>query len=148
MSYLLDTCVISEVVKKKPEPAVVEWIRQQHEETLYLSVLSLGEIQKGVVKIREPERRARLQEWLDKDLLQRFANRILAVSPEVALTWGKLQGQAEKNGRPLPVIDGLLAAAALCSGAVVVTRNEEDFAPTGVSILNPWPKSSPANSQA
>jgi predicted nucleic acid-binding protein len=145
VNYVLDTCVISELVKKKPEPAVVEWVRQQHEDTLYLGALSLGEIQKGIVKVADPKRRATLQEWLDKDLAERFAGRILDVSPEVALTWGRLQGEAEKRGRRMAVIDGLIAAVALCFGAAVVTRNVEHFEPSGVALVNPWPegKSSP-----
>ena len=140
MNYVLDTCVISELVKKKPEPAVVEWVRQQQEDTLYLGALSLGEVQKGIVKVADLQRRADLQKWLDKDLVERFAGRILDVSSDAALTWGRLQGEAEKRGRRLAVIDGLLAAVALCFGAAVVTRNVEHFEPSGVSLVNPWPE--------
>lgn len=145
MNYLLDTCVISELVKKRPESAVTDWIRRQDEQTLYLCVLSLGEIQKGIVKLRDPKRRDKLRKWLDNDLRRRFSDRILDISQSVALTWGRLQGQAEDSGRKMAVIDGLIAAAAICSDAFVVTRNEEDFEPSGVRIINPWPKASEDN---
>ena len=142
MNYLLDTCVLSELVRKEPEPAVVEWIRQQDEETLYLSALSLGEIQKGIVRLPDSKRRTGLQEWLDEDLQERFAGRVLEISLQVALTWGRLQGKADQRGRTMSVIDGLLAATALSSGAAVVTRNEKDFEPSGVTIVNPWSEQS------
>lgn len=138
MNYLLDTCVISELVKKKPNESVVAWIRRQQEERLYLSVLTLGELQKGITKIRDAKRKSRLQKWLDEDLELRFSGRILDLDRSVALTWGRIQGRAEVAGRMMPLIDGLIAATALSVDATVVTRNEDDLAPSGVRIVNPW----------
>lgn len=138
MNYVLDTCVLSELAKKVPDGRVVAWLRAQAEERLYLSVLTLGELQKGVTKLTDSKRRRDLQSWLDEDLTQRFAGRILDVTAAVAGTWGRLQGQAEQAGRRLPVIDGLIAATALNFGAAVVTRNAADMETSGVDIVNPW----------
>ncbi len=138
MNYLLDTCLISELIKKAPEARVVEWIRQQPEERLYLSVLTPGELQKGIAKLEDQPRAKKLQAWLDDDLLERFAGRILDVTPRVARIWGQIQGKAEAKGRRMQVIDSLIAATALNLGAPMVTRNVEDVAESGVEILNPW----------
>ena len=141
MNYLLDTCVLSELVRRKPEPGVVDWIREQREERLYLSVLTLGELQKGISKIEDTKRGKELGAWLDEDLLERFAGRLLDVTPGVARIWGRIQAEAEQAGRTMPVIDGLIAATALDFGARVVTRNVDDLKPSGVGIVNPWPES-------
>ncbi len=139
MNYLLDTCLVSELIKKKPEPRVVGWVRDQPEERLYLSVLTLGELQKGIAKLKDLQRAEKLQAWLDDDLLERFAGRILDVTPGVASIWGRIQGQAERAGRTMQVIDSLIAATALDIGASVVTRNVEDLEASSVEIVNPWP---------
>ncbi len=139
MNYLLDTCLVSELIKKKPEPRVVEWVRRQAEDRLYLSVLTLGELQKGIAKLKDQQRAHKLQAWLDDDLLERFAGRILDVTPGVARIWGRIQGKAEAEGRTMQVIDSLIAATALDLGASVATRNVEDVEASGVEIVNPWP---------
>ena len=138
MNYLLDTCIISEIAKPKPEKAVIRWIEGCDEESLFLSVLTIGEIQKGIARISDNARHAKFQQWLDVDLKQRFAYRILSINEAVAMTWGLVQGRAEANGRPLPTIDGLLGATALVHNLVLVTRNEPDFLATGATVLNPW----------
>ena len=138
MRYLLDTCVISEIVKRRPRQRVVEWVGQQEEMSLYLSVLTLGELHKGISKLPAGDRRTRLARWVQNDLVLRFEGRTVAVSSEVAERWGVLSGEAEAGGRPLPVIDGLLAASAIVSGMVLVTRNAAHFADTGVTVLDPW----------
>ncbi len=138
MNYLLDTCLISELIKKTPESRVVEWVRLQPEERLYLSVLTAGELQKGIAKLGEQRRARELQRWLDDDLLERFAGRILDVTPEVARIWGQIQGRAEREGRRMQVIDSLIAATALSLGATMATRNVEDVESSGVEIVNPW----------
>lgn len=137
MRYLLDTCVISELVKPKPEPAVLAWIGSQPEERLFLSVLTLGEIEKGIAKLQDPKRVLKLQEWLE-ELQNRFEGRWLEVTREVARRWGRIQGESEKLGRQTPVIDGLLAASALSYDCWFVTRNVQDVATSGVKIVNPW----------
>lgn len=138
MSYLLDTCAVSELIKKQPDRWVCSWIGGQSEEGLHLSVLTLGEVQKGISKLPDGTRRHELQQWLDLDLRQRFAGRILDVTPAVARHWGTCQGMAERAGRRMPVIDGLIAATALAHDLAVVTRNGEDMAVSGVRIVDPW----------
>ena len=138
MNYLLDTCLVSELIKKRPEPRVVDWVRRQPEDRLYLSVVTLSELQKGISKLKDRQRARKLQAWLDEDLLERFAGRLLDVTPAVARIWGRIQGEAERFGRTLPAIDSLIASTAFDLGAPVVTRNVDDMAPSGVEIVNPW----------
>ncbi len=140
MNYLLDTCLVSELIKKRPEPQVVDWVRQQPEDRLYLSVVTLGELQKGIAKLKDVQRAKKLQEWLDEDLLERFADRVLDVTAAVARIWGRIQGEAERAGHTLPVVDSLIASTAFDFGAPVVTRNVDDLAPSGIEIVNPWPE--------
>jgi toxin FitB len=138
MTFLLDTSVISELVKKAPHEAVMSWLGRQHEEGLYLSVLTLGELQKGIAKLSASARRDRLRTWLTRDLAARFANRLLPIDVPVAARWGTLTGDAEKRGTPLPVIDSLIAATALEHGLSVATRNVGDFKRCGVVCVDPW----------
>ena len=140
MNYLLDTCVLSELAKTRPEPRVVEWISTTPEERLHLSVLTLGELQKGIVQLHDGERRKKLARWLDEDVRVRFEGRILGLDEETLLEWGRLAGEAERRGRVLPVIDGLFAASALASRMTLVTRNIADVNNLGVPLLNPWEK--------
>jgi toxin FitB len=134
--FLLDTNVLSELIKPRPEPAVIQWIERTDEDLLYLSVLTIGEIRKGIISQAHPGRRARLEAWLSRDLLIRFAGRILPVEIDVAQRWGRIRALA---GRPLPVIDSLLAATAQQHNLTLVTRNVEDVRGTGVAVFNPWP---------
>jgi len=138
MRYLLDTCVISELIKKKPDKKVVEWIGGCAEEMLFLSVLTIGEIQKGIARLSEESRKASLQSWLDTQLRERFSDRIFAITEDVALTWGIIQGEAELKGKPLPTIDGLIGATAICNNLTIATRNEKDILRSGARIFNPW----------
>lgn len=138
MSYLLDTCVISELVSARPAPAVLEWMDSVETMRLFLSVLTIGEIKRGIVRLPESKRRSVLENWLEQDLLLRFHGRILLLDVPIIVTWGQLVGELEGKGRPLPAIDSLIAATALHYQLQLVTRNEKDFANTGVSILNPW----------
>jgi hypothetical protein len=138
VSFLLDTSVVSELVKKVPHEGVVSWLSRQAEESLYLSVLTLGELEKGISKLRASARRDRLRTWLTRDLAARFADRLLPIDVPVAARWGKLSGDAEKRGTPLPVIDSLIAATALEHGFSVVTRNIADFERCGVGCVDPW----------
>lgn len=138
MSFLLDTCVISELIRPAPERRVIDWISGVDELELHLSVLTLGEIEKGITKLPSSPKRKRLARWLEDDLLQRFDGRILDVSAQVAFAWGRMSGEALRKGRPLPVIDALIAATALEHGLTVVTRNSSDIARTGAAVLDPW----------
>lgn len=137
MSYILDTCVLSEFLKKNPEPKVIEWFEGQVEASLYLSVQTVGEIQKGITRLIPSKRRTQLELWLET-IIYRYDRRILPISVAVAVNWGTLKGSLETKGTVLSVIDGLIAATALEHGLTVVTRNESDFTPTGAKILNIW----------
>lgn len=138
MKYLLDTCLISELVKKEPNPAVVNWLDGQDEQKLFLSVLNLGELQKGISKLPDGAKKDELQAWVALDLVERFTGRILEVDLETALSWGRLQGEAEQAGEKLPVMDSLIAATAAAHGLVVVTRNAKDMGRCGARVCNPW----------
>lgn len=135
--FLLDTNVISELVRPKPDQKVTAWVEATDEHLLYLSVLTLGEIRKGIASLRDAARQVSLEAWLAGDLPVRFANRILGIDQAVADRWGRLAARATP-GNALPVIDGLLAATAMQHNLTVVTRNTRDFASTGVPLFNPW----------
>jgi toxin FitB len=136
--FLLDTNVISELAKPRPDANVVAWISSIDESLLCLSVLTLGEIRKGVALLPPTARRSALELWLDRELTLRFSGRILAVDEPVANHWGQLSAAAASRKMVLPVIDGLLAATALHHDLTLVTRNTRDVRPTGVAIFNPW----------
>ena len=138
MSYLVDTCLLSELRKPQPAPAVVAWVERMPAHLLFLSVLTLGEIRKGVTKLPPSARRDRFERWLEIELPRHFFNRILPIDEKVALAWGQLHGEAELRGRPSPVVDTLLAATARVHGLTLVTRNLEDFRPFGLPLLDPW----------
>ncbi len=135
MSYLIDTNVLSELRRKAPDPAVARWFADRPAGTLYLSVLTLGELRKGIERLADPARRLALLDWLETELPAFFAGRVLAVDAAVADRWGHLQARA---GRPLPAIDSLLAATAMQHGLTLVTRNVRDVVDLGVEVLNPW----------
>ena len=134
MSFLVDTCALSELTKPKPSPRVSDWFDAAAPEILFVSVLTLGEVRKGIERLGDGRRRARIAAWLETELPSWFENRILPVDAGVADEWGRLAARL----RNLPAIDGLIAATALRRRLAVVTRNESDFAATGVDLLNPW----------
>jgi len=138
MKYLLDTCVISEVIKPKPNKNVIKWLKDQKESNLYLSVLTFGEIEKGIEKLASKERKTKLKLWLEDDLKQRFKNRILPIDLETATKWGEVQGKSEIVGKALPAIDGLIAVTGLINNCVVVTRNTSDMLQSSAELFNPW----------
>lgn len=138
MKYLLDTCVISELVKPKPNKKVRQWLEGCDEDAIYLSVLTIGEIQKGIAKLAGGKRKTAIQQWLEKDLHDRFFGRIIPITEEIASTWGILCAKAEGRGRPIPCIDGLIGATAVAHNLTIVTRNTEDLAETGANLFNPW----------
>ena len=136
--FLLDTNCISELVRPKPDPRVMDWMEAIDETMLYLSVLTIGEIRKGVAGLAQGKRRIRLETWLEVDLQVRFAGRIVGIDTAVAERWGALAAEAKRKGKALSIIDGLLAATALHHSLTVVTRNAGDFTPAHVQVLNPW----------
>ena len=136
--FLLDTNCVSELVRVRPQPRVIEWFVATDERLLYLSVLTVGEIRKGLASLPQGKRRTRLETWLELELRARFAGRLLPIDEEVAHRWGLLAAQAKRRGKPLAVIDGLLAATALHHNLTLVTRNIGDFVDTQVPVLDPW----------
>lgn len=133
--FLIDTNVVSELIKPRPSSRVADWIDAQEEQLFHLSVLTLGEIRRGIVQLAPSRRRRDLAAWLSGDLLTRFAGRILQIDQEVADRWGHLAGAKRAT---IPVIDGLLAATALQHNLTLVTRNTKDMTRTGVGLFNPW----------
>jgi len=139
LNYLLDTCVISELVKTKPDPRTVQWIRSQDEENLFLSVITIGEIQKGITKLADGrKKKQRLRDWLNGELRERFKDRILEIDLGTAVVWGQILGACEKRGITLAAIDSLIAAQGIFYQMTVVTRNVTDMEPSGVLLFNPW----------
>lgn len=135
MSYLIDTNVLSELRRREPNQGVIEWFEQRPATTLYLSVLTLGEIRKGIDSRVVDDRQLKLLDWLEVELPRFFSGRILAVDAEVADRWGQLNAQMR---RPIPAIDSLLAATALTHGLKLVTRNVRDFNYPELGVINPW----------
>ncbi len=138
MNYLLDTCVLSELVKARPDKKVVHWITANNEESFYISSLTFGEINKGIEKLSNLKRKKELHHWIENDLKDRFGNRILSVDINVARIWGEIQGKAELAGKSMPTIDGLIAATGIFHDLIIVTRNTADMEQSGVALLNPW----------
>ena len=136
--FLLDTNCISEVVRARPESRVLEWLEAVDERLLYLSVLTLGEIRKGVAGLPQSNRRTHLEAWLEVELQARFSGRILPIDAPIADRWGLLAADAKRRGKALSTIDALLAATALHFNLTLVSRNVSDFAHTSLLILNPW----------
>jgi len=132
---LLDTCVVSELAKPRPDPGVAAWVTAEDEADLYLSVLTLGEIRKGVERLPDAPRKDVLRAWLETDLPARFRGRVLAVDAAVADTWGQMLARSTQT---LPAVDSLIAATARAHGLVVVTRNATDFSRCGVEVVDPW----------
>jgi predicted nucleic acid-binding protein len=135
LSYLVDTNAISELRRREPDPGVTDWFSQRPPTTLFLSVLTLGELRKGIDVLPDGERRLKWLDWLEVELPAFFAGRLLSVDAPVADRWGRLQASA---GRPVPAVDSLLAATALHHGLRLVTRNTRDFAYPGLEVISPW----------
>ncbi len=135
MSYLVDTNVLSELRRREPAPAVVQWMEARPATALFLSVLTVGELRKGIEALPEGLRKQQLLDWLEVELPAFFANRLLPVDTKVAERWGRLLAEA---GRPLPAIDSLLAATALTHDLILVTRNVRDFQFSGLTVTDPW----------
>jgi predicted nucleic acid-binding protein len=138
MNYLLDTNVIFELISKQANKKVAEWLDGLDPNTVYLSVITIGEIRKGIEKLPDSKRKDKVREWLETDLLIRFQGRVLEITIEVMLAWGALTRRLENEERPITAIDSLIAAIALQGNYCLVTRNEFDFRHTGVTMINPW----------
>lgn len=137
MNYLLDTCVISELVKPLPNSNVIDWINSTPDERLYLSAITIGEVRKGLTKLHNSKKKDLLENWLNF-LLEDYNNRIYPVNLAVAENWGIIQGKAEKKGTAMAAIDSLIAATAHTYNLVLVTRNVRGFEASNIPIQNPW----------
>ena len=137
MKVLLDTCVLSELRRPKGHPGVRRAVVALHEEELFLSVISIGEILKGISLLAEGPRKHALASWLNT-LERDYRDRILSVDRDVCRLWGELTARAQRAGRAVSATDGLIAATALHHGLQVMTRDTADFEPTGVSLFDPW----------
>ncbi|MCF7832442.1 MAG: type II toxin-antitoxin system VapC family toxin [Candidatus Marinimicrobia bacterium] len=137
MKYLLDTCIVSELIKKTPEPNVIKWIDSMNELDLYLSVISFGEIQKGISRLDDVVRKHKIQLWME-DLKDRFKDRIIDLDLSTMLMWGETSGEFSKRGINIPSIDSLLGASAKNNQLCLVTRNTDDFKYCGIELFNPW----------
>jgi hypothetical protein len=137
VKYLLDTCVLSELTRPRPSESVVRWLGHAGDDTLAISVLTLGELEKGVRRLGAGDRRRSLELWLG-EICGSYAERVLEVSVEIAIEWGRIAAKSEGRGAPLPVVDALLGATAIVHGLTVVTRHTPDIGRTGAKTLDPW----------
>lgn len=136
--FLLDTCAISELIKPNPNAGLIHWMQKSSEDQLFLSVLTLGEIQQGIEKLPDGKKKEKISHWFNFELLQRFEGRIISLGEKEALYWGSISGKANAKGHTPPVIDALLAASAACNQLKVVTNDTVHFEKLGVAVVNPW----------
>lgn len=138
MNYLLDTCLLSEFTRRQPQQKVIRWLDGIDEEKLFVSVITVGEIQHGIERLPESRRKVELLTWLNNSLINRFGARILSLDTSTLVLWGSLTARMENSGQPIAVMDGLIAATALQNNLIIATRNISDFLPCGVQLINPW----------
>lgn len=137
MKYLLDTCVVFELIRKKPNQGVVDWLADKEEFSLFLSALTIGEIKKGISKLPNSKKKEDLGRWLFQ-LQKRFDNRIIPIDSDISLKWGQVQGELEQSGKAMPSIDALIASTALVHNLIIVTRIAKDIKQSKVETINPW----------
>lgn len=145
MNYLLDTNIVSEWVKPTPDPGVIKWLAEADEDRVFLSVITLAELRRGIERMPAGERRSRLNSWLRDELTQRFAGRILPIDLGIAESWGQLLARSQTMGRTLGIMDGFLSATAEVHHMTMVTRNVSDFRDLGLPTFNPWLDSASLN---
>lgn len=138
MNYLLDTCVLSEFTRRQPDPRVIAWLDSMDEEKLYISVITVGEIQRGIERLPDSHRKTELLIWMNNGLMNRFAGRMVPIDAPTMFLWGSLSARMEAGGHPMGTMDSLITASALQNNMIVATRNVTDFIPCGVQIINPW----------
>lgn len=138
MNYLLDTCVLSEFTHRQPDEHVIRWLESIDEEKVFISAITIGEIQRGIERLPDSGRKTDLIVWLNEELVKRFEGRVLPLDSQTMFLWGSLSVRMEKAGRPMGIMDGLIAATALQYNLILVTRNVSDFLPSGVQLINPW----------
>ncbi|MCX6055249.1 MAG: type II toxin-antitoxin system VapC family toxin [Chloroflexi bacterium] len=138
MNYLIDTCVISEYTRKTKNERVIGWLKSIQDQDLFISVITVGEIQHGIERLPDSHRKTELQSWMSNDLIEKFGDRILTLDTQTMFVWGGLVARLEKTGHPTGLMDSLIASVALSHNLIVATRNIDDFSYTGVQLINPW----------
>lgn len=138
MTFLLDTNVLSEPFKPRPDPGVLGWLAETDEDRMYISVVSLAEIRRGIELLELGNRRGRLESWLVEELPLRFERRVITIDAEIADVWGAFMARARRSGIGLGAMAAFLAATASVHGLTLVTRNTSDFVRLGINLLNPW----------
>ena len=138
MTYLLDTNVISEWTKPRPDRGVVAWLDVADESSLYLSVVAFAEIRLGIELLQKGRKRDQLTRWLDNDLAQRFEGRVIDIDQAIAAAWGEIVARGRAQGAAPPILDAFLVATAIVHGMTLVTRNLRDVQRLGVAVLDPW----------
>lgn len=138
MKYLLDTNIISELISKQPNQKVLDFISSIDEVNIFLSVITIGELKSGIENIESTQRKEQLTLWFEHDLLLRFQNRIINIDTNIMIRWGKINQNLKNIGKPLPIMDSLIASSCIDSGFTLVTRNEKDFQNLDINIINPF----------
>ena len=138
MAFLLDTNVISETIRPRPEKTVLDWIEGQVPTDLFLAAQTIGELVRGARKVKGQVRRERYERWIEQDLARQFDGRVLPFDGRTAAVWGRLMGDGDRAGRPPPAADAQIAAVAIQHELILVTRNEKDFVHFDIQLLNPW----------
>ena len=141
MAFLLDTNVVSETIKPKPQKTVLDWLEAQTPTDLFLAAQTMGELVRGARKVKEKARRERFERWIEQDLAQQFDGRVLPFDGAAAALWGRLMGDGERMGRTPTAADAQIAAVAIQHELILVTRNEKDFRYFDIQLVNPWPTS-------
>jgi predicted nucleic acid-binding protein len=138
VNYLLDTCVLSEFTRRQPDARVVAWLDAMNEEQLFISAVTIGEVQRGIQRLPDSRRKTELAVWMDTGLTARFAGRIVTIDAATMYLWGSLVARLEAAGQPIGVMDSLILASAVQNNLIIVTRNTADFTPGGAQVINPW----------
>lgn len=138
MNFLLDTNIVSEWTKPRPDTGVVAWLAEADEDRIFISVITVAELRHGIERLPAGARRQRLDAWLTEQVPLRFEERLLAVDAETANVWGRVMAQGQAVGRPPGTMDAFIAATVLRYNMTLVTRNVSDFEPLGVRLINPW----------
>ncbi len=138
MAYLLDTCTISEMISVRPNGNVLKWFESQSEKTLYLSIITIGEIEKGIYQLPQSKKRLRLETWLFDELAPSFQNRLLGIDRKLMTAWAKMIAELKTKGMNRQSFDSVIEATALHHQLILVTRNVKNFKNSQVTILNPW----------
>ena len=138
MNYILDTNIISELISKKPNFKVLDFIQSLDERKVYLSVITIGEIKTGIEKLDNGSKKDDLTSWLNSDLIQRFKNKIVDIDIEVMIAWGIINQDLKSIGKTIPIMDSLIGATCKSKSFILITRNDKDFKNIGIEIINPY----------